>query len=594
LEEKGNRLFVKGPYRHVSTASVPVLVAAMKMLCCPELPVVVPALRLLYVDGFPSTPLGLRRQLYGELCPFLFFPDLTNQHVPVLPTRLHSSASWPPTKVVDWEAVRQANGPGPVCIDALSHVTDQVAFHDLAAAVIFRYLVGCADMCERNFMKVYTRVFSVDEDSILSPNLQIYLSMRSERHLLHLQCHLVNYWDGIFADMLSRWKDRFMRWMKGDLSLDLPTTFVWPVEKAELFEYIQDRLSVLTDKDALLAMFQVPTTRKRKRSTAGESMPPSKRQQHMAMPGWQGGRTAAGYAFDVVKSDFQKAIRTGREDQALKAFFEMYNMESLFPNNVSSKANRTNIMNRLMISAVEDIGPSQVSLVMRILKGVLRMQKKKERRDPKQLAEYVHAAASSPGKTRICSHLWSTYGHPKGRILAKEKGLPIRELMQNDTFGTLLHQKDPNVFALAYAWLEGNKIGKKVLRFEWSTLRCFLCNNQILSMSDAWTLEECFYMLTERRPVLQFALALIILPNVEESINSSSNNVDAPALPLASLLEGEYDYVPHPSAIDKHTHEGRRQGADNLKFIEEGAVVVPQDPRFWDPALVHIYNTLKS
>ena len=123
-----------------------------------------------------------------------------------------------------------------------------------------------------------------------------------------------------------------------------------------------------------------------------------------------------GYDLSVIKSALQKGCRRNEEELviwALREAFLYYSMGTEFPDprallggvftNTSAKGFNTNIINRLMVIAVEDCSPRALLAVNRSVK-CLERYKKSEFTKPVMLLNsglYLVKAASS----RVCSHL---------------------------------------------------------------------------------------------------------------------------------------------------------------------------------------------
>ncbi len=130
---------------------------------------------------------------------------------------------------------------------------------------------------------------------------------------------------------------------------------------------------------------------------------------------------SSGVAADIIKSDLQKSIRRGMETQALKAFFQLYNFNRMFPDYSEAMGLVTNACNRLAVSAAEDAGLN-LSLVCGIIEKVMESNKNRSLRSPELFASMIRLLCRSP-KSRICSHYWAAYANPANRDL-KEKYLP--------------------------------------------------------------------------------------------------------------------------------------------------------------------------
>lgn len=96
-----------------------------------------------------------------------------------------------------------------------------------------------------------------------------------------------------------------------------------------------------------------------------------------------------GFSITLRKSDFQKAIRMGKISQALVSFFACYNIGVLFQDESNAKRVQTNILNRLIICSMEDIGVANPSLVFEILDRIGPMIKNRSKRDPALIGKII-------------------------------------------------------------------------------------------------------------------------------------------------------------------------------------------------------------
>jgi hypothetical protein len=147
-----------------------------------------------------------------------------------------------------------------------------------------------------------------------------------------------------------------------------------------------------------------------------------------------------GISIDVRKSDVQKAIRLGNEKQALASFFAVFMMPSFFPRvegeeetyKVASRCQGmvTNMINRLIVSALEDIGPANPALVRKVCITLMNMSEDPKLRDPQTLVRIITLMCRSK-KSRVCSHLFHAH-HPKNadKAAALEFDGANRELWQ--------------------------------------------------------------------------------------------------------------------------------------------------------------------
>ena len=129
------------------------------------------------------------------------------------------------------------------------------------------------------------------------------------------------------------------------------------------------------------------------------------------------------YTIGSMKSALQKYIRRGIFDKACMAAAEMWNMEK-----INIREGRTSMFNRLSVIAVEDIGVAGIDTVQMAVKLAQGWSNgwTKSRTSPQfsEVVTLIQYMAMSV-KTRVMSHIWSTYVNEKGREFARESGLNI-------------------------------------------------------------------------------------------------------------------------------------------------------------------------
>lgn len=329
---------------------------------------------------------------------------------------------------------------------------------------------------------------------------------------------------------------------------------------------------------------------------------------------------AFGVRIDVRKSDFQKAVRRSNPKQALASFFACFNLASLFPREKRAKGVRTNIINRLLVCAMEDVGVANVPLVNRIALEVFRISiRKRQVADPRLLASLVIALCESK-KTRVMSHMAHTY-HPQNLHIAKEHGLDTA-IKPEETLGDFA---DARWFGMAATnpdacweklektravpkllWAIYNKIADRnkacVIRY---ALACahFRALGALEETTDA-VLPGTYSSDVEQS--LQFQpkawglktvtgyppLPRINTNNFREYTNREGTVVEI-LPPLCLLLKNHINVKPANEALDMHTAEGRKLRArEDLKvhFRRVGAHVENEDKRFFSPSFKNIYE----
>lgn len=140
---------------------------------------------------------------------------------------------------------------------------------------------------------------------------------------------------------------------------------------------------------------QYKENKKRKCESEIESTPIKRQQQedgtykHLILE--QSGK----YTADTLKRDFQNAIAIGNEKQALSSFFAGYDLEEIKGNEKSSKAVRTNFINRLVISILRYVSVANIPLCYFTLEVIAPMSKNKNIRSRNLLVKVIKAACQS-------------------------------------------------------------------------------------------------------------------------------------------------------------------------------------------------------
>lgn len=276
-----------------------------------------------------------------------------------------------------------------------------------------------------------------------------------------------------------------------------------------------------------------------------------------------------GLKINLLKSQMQKCIRRGLDEQAVYALASMANMARLFPGESRAQGIRTNALNRVMISALEDVGPADAEVVLVVLETLLPMTRGRQR------AAFSLAAAvgcvqllCAARKSRVGSWLHKAF-HARNGALATAQG-----------FGAELHAVEPMSAPLGDANLFGclddaAACGILLERCEkesrWPALQRVL--------RTAWR------QLSEKRPAAALALAVehyALAPEEATGLALALAQARVDAALIERLERHDYTIEILPCAIDKHTAAGRAQGKGRAEFVSDGALVTNEHPRFTD------------
>lgn len=339
---------------------------------------------------------------------------------------------------------------------------------------------------------------------------------------------------------------------------------------------------------------------------------------------WYGMHTAninitySGLEFDVAKSALQKYIRRGITGKASLAAIEIYRLKE-----VGGDAAVSNLCNRLAIIAAEDVGVANLSLVVDIIEAL-----EDDTRDINKLLAMVQLMCVSP-KTRMMSHCWYAYATDNGRAKAIMAGIAVdgsfssedityvqqhkdHVMFCNDdpeafrwyilVFLRRLEQQDVNVFSWAYFYMKASANATVARRRKFingnsrsvtgkADILLWKALSQLLPANVHDTLIAAYYNHTEGLPFLRCAIlaALHRVPytptNLSRAYLEWENNTE-----LSKMINGAYTLVVDDYVVDKHTRLGRLKCKTIKNFVEEGAIVHPQCPIFYNKILAELYK----
>lgn len=317
--------------------------------------------------------------------------------------------------------------------------------------------------------------------------------------------------------------------------------------------------------------------------------------------------TPKGFTTDLMKSALQKYIRRNMPKKASMSAFELLRTEM--------KPIQSNLFNRLAVIAAEDIGPANLPLTLEVIEYVLSGD-----REAETLYSFILDMCASP-KTRLGSHLYRVFIHPEGVKEAKKLGITSDlELKQEQYLNSnfwykeddleLKHYLESLYFALSEKKEEDTFIylryfldltynrkfsikprrrRRKPIILIWEMLSKFqdpksnLYTCRVISI-----LEKAYFTFSEKRPFLMLAMMIVLY---EDRIYfDATENQPLDEEFLSSLKEGKYELELDEFVIDKHTKLGKIKGANRKKFVNEGAIVTPEDEGFRNELYEEIYK----
>lgn len=325
--------------------------------------------------------------------------------------------------------------------------------------------------------------------------------------------------------------------------------------------------------------------------------------------------TYSGYADDEIRSGLQKYIRRGEVVKAIQCGYELYRMSEIHP---EAKRLVTNLYNRLMVIATEDIGPGSVDTCMAVMEFVMGTKAEYGSLLPHQITAVIQCCAQSP-KTRVLSHLWRVYAVPEAQAIAQANGIEIDPIQctakqvtwpgapadhtilihHASMFAERLSIRSPSAFTWLARYMAvcgDNTIKISTLRRRTNPIEAlWVILEPYMSSRDYKILRDSYYHLSENRGCLMMAVYLVIWQVRSTQITTITTLADLwkDSPQLIQLQTGAYSLVLDEYVVDKHTKRGRTEGKDRTVFVNEGAVVHNRAPQFddtWFLLLEKIYQ----
>ena len=497
------RVFVKGPFKTLEDASIALSVIKAKNTIFQDLITTPITVIPLTVDVGFDCQLGLRIKMMGKIGYFQIHKCyITEDPVPTI--KKWSEKAWKvPVNVVDFSKIKSVSH-FKYDKHGIYYKSWSKSMDDFVMNAIVSWIIGSgADLAGRNFLMVRDRCVQVDMDSIKRYDWDLcdtYVASSRTNANEQMKSYVIKHWDRYFRDAFAR-------------IVEVP-------EFSRTSTVLLDKLFV--SKKRKMTQSTIFDTCKRHKTgiVRGKSTSTFRH----AVDTW-------GHLITLRKSDFQKAIRRGNINQALVAFFACYNIESLFPSDPSAKSIQTNIINRLVICAMEDIGVANTSLVTSIVKVIVPMVKKRGLRNKHTLAKYVILLCNSK-KTRVQSHMSHYY--------AKVNNVAF------DIDATIDNPQCFSVCTVGNGELVWDKVG-----------------NQMHDIKQYWiTVAK-----RNKRAIAQYALSVAFF-----GIGGNKEQKDAimhyepVSLPsiddiVISIMHNEIDMEPLPEANDMHVNGGHTYDA---------------------------------
>jgi hypothetical protein len=291
----------------------------------------------------------------------------------------------------------------------------------------------------------------------------------------------------------------------------------------------------------------------------------------------------SGLTLDVIKSALQKFIRRGLAQEAMIAAWEMLRFDQVH--------STSNLLNRLMIIAVEDRGPSMFSFIVDLVNDT--------DRSTKHILDIVNTLAQGTG-TRITCECLGVYAHAYGRKLATENGLLLDKEETSIKKCTMifrkrLTEKDLRAFCWLYHYTSQAKHINLQPKYDgtksrtrdpmiiiWHVLREFLEEYVYQSFVRA------YFKVNERDRKYFISMGILAVCYNLKYEKMELVKVDDDV--FNAITESQYVLKPPSYVYDIHTRIGKINGADRTFFNEEGSIITNLDSRYYQEKLHHVYN----
>lgn len=293
--------------------------------------------------------------------------------------------------------------------------------------------------------------------------------------------------------------------------------------------------------------------------------------------------TAKGFHYADLVSALQKFVRRGMANEAISVVVELYNFS------IYESYTLTNLVSRLCVITVEDIGIANPSLVVNTLRELIKFRTKKNdiKKYPtlERLIHIVELLCESE-KTRYMSWIYNAYrykldsgSNPIKDQLLTSVDLEIEEyefngqkILFNSNNDVLVRYLNNIYLSLFYRkkgvfhwWIlfqrivEENKV-KLVEKYNGRQMADMILFKlvkkfNLLDEETVSILEECYYYNSEKRPFMSFMFCCVLFGssyNLEDLFTESEKRDD-----IELLLTGNFELVLNPRdhyyVFDKHS-----------------------------------------
>jgi hypothetical protein len=190
-------VFVKGPYKSIQTAQIPVISTQLRQLLGL---IYVPVEMVQLQPDLLKTPLGLRNTLDTQhKYPFLIFNNLCGTH---FETITKESKMWSPTPVVNWDRMTQCRS-----FVFKEYTKDNAVLIQYITHLLYRYMVGASDLADRNFILSMSehQLYSVDEDT-LGKSISMFTALGRSPQKISMIIKIIERYQSTFIEVLNGWE----------------------------------------------------------------------------------------------------------------------------------------------------------------------------------------------------------------------------------------------------------------------------------------------------------------------------------------------------------------------------------------------------
>lgn len=299
--------------------------------------------------------------------------------------------------------------------------------------------------------------------------------------------------------------------------------------------------------------------------------------------------------FDLAKSILQKSIR--RNIPLLAVIILNRILEASYY--LKNKGIKTNLLNRLIVIAGEDIGGGNLNIIKEVEKCVEESREIDDLEEDQNLLSPLVFSMCKCYKSRAVSHWRSFYYKPTDTL----KPNTFEKFVQNFQNGNkkcvkyamIMQKSDEKMKIDRYNIVtqKTRKIDSPIVYLIWNYLLKF--KDQYINILYKWFCEH--WKNDQKRGETDIYLLLaIISKTVNCNLTPISELNDENYSEILKYIDNSfnYDFTIPDFMIDKHTSQGREMGKSSKEFAEIGSIVEPIYQPLFDKEMYDHYIKVRS